>query len=383
LDKWLKDTGVMKNNSNSEHTKLSTDLIPFHMWGKNVRAIVSSTTWEKLRWRFGALLNEPVGNNGGYMMWEKSSLGFDYLFCEICGSRPDNLHLHELWEFDDVKLIQRLTGFKSICEGCHNAIHYGRASVVGLGDQSLEQLIRVNEWSKKQAEAHVANALEKWNRRRDFHYQLDINFLYENNLVPKSQVHMSWLERPRRVRNRLDALSWSQTLLSLSNAVIIDTETTGLVEGPEKNPNAEVIELAIISVRGKVLFNARFKPIHKIPAHVTEIHGIKDSALKKAPSFAEKYPEILKILHGKIVVAYNSRFDQKVIENTCRLHNLNPATDVVWECAMWAYKGYQESPRFLKLPNSTHSALADCNATLEIIQKMSKNINIPHLVLTN
>lgn len=37
--------------------------------------------------------------------------------------------------------------------------------------------------------------------------------------------------------------------------VILDTETTGLIEGFEKNPNAEVIELAIISVDGEVLFN--------------------------------------------------------------------------------------------------------------------------------
>ena len=362
---------------NNENPKLSVSLIPVNMWGKNVRAIVSSMEWSRLRWKLGATLNQPVGNNGG-AKWGTSSLGHNFIFCEVCESRVDNLHLHELWEFDDTKLIQRLAGFKSLCEECHNAIHFGRASMVGLTEKAYAQLIKINGWTERQAKVHVRNALVKWREREAFHYQLDISLLYENNLVSKKQVHIGWLDRPRRVRDRLDALSWSQTLLSLPNAVILDTETTGLIEGFEKNPNAEVIELAIISAGGEVLYNARFKPIYKIPEHVIEIHGITNEALKKAPSFAKKYPEILKILHGKIVVAYNSRFDQKIIENTCRLHNLNLPEDLIWECAMWAYKGYQGSLQFLRLPNSTHSALADCIATLELIRKMSKDENIPH-----
>ncbi len=357
--------------------KLSVSLIPESAWGKNVRAIVSNVAWSQLRWKFGASLSEPVGNRGG-ARWNKSSLGNNFLICEICLEHFEYLHLHELWDFDDVKLTQKLVGFKAICEDCHNAIHFGRASLVGLSENSYLQLIKINGWTRAEAEAHVKKAMWEWRSRDRFEYELDASLLLDNALIAKNMLHYSWLSRPRRVRSRLDALAWSQTLLSLPDAVIIDTETTGLIEGVEGNPNAEIIELAIISVNGDVLYNSRFKPIYLVPEHVIEIHGITNQALRKSPSFAKEFQKILDVLDGKIIVAYNSRFDSKIIANTCRLHSLQPPENVAWECAMWAYKGYQGCPQFLKLPNAKHSALADCEVTLELIHKMSKNEEISH-----
>ena len=359
---------------NSGKPKLSISLVPGNAWGRNVRAVVSRLEWSRLRWKFGASLDCPTG--GGGFNCGRSSLGHNFLTCEVCEGQFNNLHLHELWGFDDIKLVQKLIGFKALCEECHNTIHYGRSSMVGLAERAFLHLKNINGWSDEQAKSHVKKAFDEWRRREQLHYQLDLSFLYESELVTKRQIHLGWLDRPRRVRDRLDALSWSQTVLELPNAVILDTETTGLIEGFDRNPNAEVVELAIISVKGETLYNGRFKPRYGIPNHVIEIHGITNQAVRQEPKFSKEYAKILQILYGKIVIAYNSRFDQKIIENTCKLYSLNPPDDVLWECAMWAYKGYQESPHFLRLPNGKHSALSDCIATLQLINKMSRNERI-------
>ena len=365
--------------------KLEVDLIPANAWGRNVRAVVSESTWYSLRVKFGSEPAYSSETDAAFpTIHDKLDLDENIqedtklLLCGVCGKTvPDGLHLHEKWKFDDENLIQMLVGFIPVCEDCHNAIHFGRSSMVGLRDKAYLHLKNINDWSDEQTKNHIKKAFDEWKKREQLHYQLDLSFLYENELVPKRQIHLGWLDRPRRVRDRLDALSWSQTILELPNAVILDTETTGLIEGVGRNPNAEIVELAIISVNGGTLYNGRFKPRYKIPAHVVDIHRITNQAVRKKPIFSKEYAKIVQILHGKIIVAYNSRFDQKIIENTCRLYGLNPPEDILWECAMWAYKGYQESPQFLKLPNGKHSALSDCTATLQLIKRMSQNEDIP------
>jgi len=349
---------------------LSIDLVPKNAWGHNVRAVVSNHEWKMLRWHFGASLEQPTP--GGGAICGRSSRGNNFLICNICGRRSDNLHLHELWQFDDIELIQKLIGCRAICEECHNSIHFGRSKAVGFEKQALSHIQKINGWSDEDAINHVNSSFKEWRRRDRLHYKLDLSYLLENNLLPKRSIHWAWLDRPPRVRDRLDALSWSQTLLELPYAVILDTETTGLIEGPEKNPNAEVVELAIISLKGKTLYNGRFRPVYEIPSHVISIHGITNESVKKSPTFAKEYKKIREILDGKIVVAYNSKYDQKVIANTCKIHEIPTPENLSWECAMWAYKGYMESHQFMRLPYGKHSALADCKATLILIEKMAK-----------
>lgn len=354
--------------------RLGIGLIPQAAWGRNLRAVVSGQEWARLRWEFGAALERPSGT-GGYDCG-RSCRGHDFLVCEICEGKFGGLHLHELWDFNHNTRVQKLIGLKAICEDCHNVVHFGRAEIVGLADRSVEHLKGINGWTDSQVSAHVNEAKALWLKQSWVRYELDFDWLFEKNLVSRKKVHLSWLDRPRRVHDRLDALSWSRSILELPDVVILDTETTGLIEGRETNPDAEVIELAIISVKGDVLYNKRFKPLHRIPDHVVAIHGITNQAVSRAPSFAKEYRAISKALDGRVVVAYNSRFDQKLIDNTCRLHDLNLLDGVVWECAMWAYKGYQESPQFLRLPNGKHSALGDCVATLELINRMAKGETI-------
>lgn len=85
----------------------------------------------------------------------------------------------------------------------------------------------------------------------------------------------------------------------------------------------------------------------------------------------------MEILHGRIVVAYNSRFDSKILANTCKLHELPPPDYITWECAMRVFKAYLEpATRFVSLPNASHTAEGDCHATLDLIRRMSEDEDI-------
>jgi DNA polymerase III epsilon subunit-like protein len=300
------------------------------------------------------------------------------LICKACGvESTDSLHLHELWEFDDDKCTQTLVGLKAICEDCHNAIHIGRANAVGLGDVAKEHLKKVNGWTDARAIKHIKSAEVLWHRRREVDFEIDVSWLIENGLLSSRDIHLNWLKRPQPVFDHVGAIAWAKEILALPSVVILDTETTGLIEGFARYPEAEIIELAIISTSGEVLYNKRFKPLFPIPSRATKIHGITNTMERRSPSFAKEFPKIMEILNGRITVTYNSRFDSRILANTCKLHKIPQPDNITWECAMRIFKAYLEpATRFVSLPNASHTALSDCIATLDLIQSMSKGDEI-------
>lgn len=352
----------------SNKPKLEVGLVPANAWGKNIRAIVSEENWLKLRDNFCAYY-DPYRNYP-----EPVAL----LTCEACGDKfSESLHLHELWDFDDKNGRQVLTGFMPVCEDCHNSIHIGRANKVGLGERAKSHLKKINSWSDEQLFEHLESASALWNKRLGIDYELDISWLIELELLTPREIHLDWLNRPARVYDHIGAITWAGDILALPNVVILDTETTGLIEGFSRYPEAEVIELAIISISGDVLYNKRFKPLYQIPSRTTKIHGITNSMVRRNPSFAKEYSKITEILHGKIAVTYNSRFDSKILANTCKLHGLPVLENTAWECAMRVLKAYLEpATRFVSLPNASHNALADCQAALDLIHKMAQGEEI-------
>ncbi|MCC7146064.1 MAG: 3'-5' exonuclease [Phycisphaeraceae bacterium] len=148
--------------------------------------------------------------------------------------------------------------------------------------------------------------------------------------------------------------------------MVVDTETTGLLDYPK----VEVIEIAIVSMKGKVLYHSRFRSRHRIPKQVIKIHGITNSMVKMSPGFNEEYARIKQILDGKVAVAYKSEFDEGVISKTCQMYSL-PVPDCRWECAMRAYRSFRESKKYLPLPNAVHNAISDCQSIRELLKQMA------------
>lgn len=163
--------------------------------------------------------------------------------------------------------------------------------------------------------------------------------------------------------------------------VVLDTETTGLDE------NAEIVEIAILDKDGKALLDTLVKPKNRIPAQASDVHGITNRDVKHAPSWEDIYPIFREVIQNKTVVIYNSKYDNRIIKQTCSLYGL-PNARRKSECAMLLYSNYRNSinkstgnAKWHRLtdaleqcgiPKSTaHRARGDCEMTLNLLRFMA------------
>ena len=73
-----------------------------------------------------------------------------------------------------------------------------------------------------------------------------------------------------------EAISRQARAWLAANALILDTETTGLGD------DAEVVELAVIDCAGAVLLDTLVRPSGPVPAEAAAIHGITDAMAANA-----------------------------------------------------------------------------------------------------
>jgi len=112
-----------------------------------------------------------------------------------------------------------------------------------------------------------------------------------------------------RVTKREIAISWAKSKLRENNVVFLDTETTGI------DKDARIVDLGVIDNKGNVLINILLQPDIPMPEGATAVNGITDSMLKDCPRFVQVSSSIKKILKGKTIIAWNSPFDKRMVEN--------------------------------------------------------------------
>lgn len=142
------------------------------------------------------------------------------------------------------------------------------------------------------------------------------------------------------------AISWAQETAANPAAVVLDLETTGL--GPE----AEICDIAIVAIDGRVLLDSLVLPLNPIPPESTAVHGITKGMLDraKAPMWGELWPRVATILHpGRTIVVYNAQYDQGIINQVNRAANLAEFA-APWQCAMKAYSEYNGTVNTLRRP---------------------------------
>jgi len=87
---------------------------------------------------------------------------------------------------------------------------------------------------------------------------------------------------------------------------IIDFETTGLVAGADR-----VIEVSVVRVDPheppRLVLDTLVNP--RRPVTATEIHGITDADVRHAPIFEDVAGELLRVVSGCVLAAYNVYFD--------------------------------------------------------------------------
>ena len=177
--------------------------------------------------------------------------------------------------------------------------------------------------------------------------------------------------------DRDSARCWAQDLLTRSNWVILDTETTGL------DGTAQAIQIAVVQPDGSPALDTLVRPIGRIPRDAIAIHGITDEMVAGAPTYPEIHPLLQDVVRGRTIIAYNAAFDRRILQQTARLHRV-AALEATWQCAMEQYArfvgqwsgqhgGYawQKLPRRPEQIGRKHQALDDCRITLDLIQRMA------------
>lgn len=137
---------------------LDISLVPSSSWFNNVRSILTKSQWDILR--------KKVYSEAWYV-------------CEICSNiGPKHpVECHEIWEYDDKKLIQKLTGMIALCPNCHMVKHIGLAQIQNKSELALNHFMLINKLTKKQAVKYIEECFETWKSRSKKEWSIDISIL--------------------------------------------------------------------------------------------------------------------------------------------------------------------------------------------------------------
>jgi CBS domain-containing protein len=115
----------------------------------------------------------------------------------------------------------------------------------------------------------------------------------------------------------------SATPLIGIDAVVLDTETTGLDAG-----KARLLEVAVVRIAGGRADPAStwcrlVQPGEPIPSAATAIHGIDAARLTDAAAFAQLWPELAAQIGERIVIGHTVGFDIAVLKRECHLAGIS------------------------------------------------------------
>ena len=144
--------------------KLTIELVPETAWYSNLRAILTKEQWDIVR--------KKSYKQAGYK-------------CEICGDVGLNqgfkhpVECHEIWEYDDKKKIQTLTGVVSLCPYCHKVKHPGLANIKGESEIVIKQLMKVNKMTRNEATKYIDSAFALWSVRSKSDWETKVDWVWE------------------------------------------------------------------------------------------------------------------------------------------------------------------------------------------------------------
>ncbi len=196
--------------------------------------------------------------------------------------------------------------------------------------------------------------------------------------------------RRRHAEARAKAIAWAVDAARDARVVYLDTETTGF------GPRAEIVDIAVVSAGGELLFESLVQPERRIPRDASAIHGITDADVRNAPRWNEVYNDLAAILADRRIVVYNVTFDRQMVAQCCDNYALSaPAAE--WECAMKKFAGFKGNwdPRkkwfsFVKLERAVlefgakpggHRAAADTFACRAVVLGMAST-PLPDVLMT-
>lgn len=177
-----------------------------------------------------------------------------------------------------------------------------------------------------------------------------------------------------------------------ADPLFLDTETTGLLG------DAEVCEIAVVDLQGKVLMETLLKPSCTIPEGAMQVHGITNEMVVNAATWMDNIAEELHtLIRDRTVIIYNAEYDLRLLNQTAQAAGVPGffPSRTVFYCAMQAYAEYwgdwntwHQSYRWqkltdavwrhnLKLPEGIkpHRAAADAELTRQLVLFLAEEKN--------
>ncbi|MDX1418091.1 MAG: 3'-5' exonuclease [Candidatus Promineifilaceae bacterium] len=178
--------------------------------------------------------------------------------------------------------------------------------------------------------------------------------------------------------------------LRKNNALILDTETTGL------DNRAELLQIGIVTLDGEPVFHSYVQPIFaRRWSDAQRVHGISWQDVQDAPTISELAAKLQEVLEEQTVAVYNADFDGRMLRQSIRAakaaRQFQWLQEGRWPCVMKAYAPYwgQRNRRYggykwQSLTNacrqqgvpvaSAHDALADAKMTAALIRAVEKKL---------
>lgn len=193
-----------------------------------------------------------------------------------------------------------------------------------------------------------------------------------------------------RLMKSSTARAW-ELLLDRKDVLILDTETTGL------EYDSELVEIGIMDTTGATIYNKLVLPQGKIPPGASRKHGLTRDLLVRngALPWTHHYETVKSVvLAARVIYVYNLEYDERIIEQTCDLFDLEPILSIAegrgvdLRCSMLEYAEHRKVPgrygdyRWHKLEDACrhesvpasqdHRALSDCRMVLDLMRAVAR-----------
>lgn len=171
---------------------------------------------------------------------------------------------------------------------------------------------------------------------------------------------------------------------------VIDTETTGtgFAHGHR------LTEVAAVRIRnGKIVdeFSTLLNPGRPIPPFITQLTGINDRMVAKAPAFEKIAPELLDFIGDSVLVAHNAPFDRAFLDGEFA-YAFNRRLLTPFVCTVQlsrrlvpgleSYRLDSVTEHFGVAIENRHRALGDAEATARVFCRLRATLmdyNVPNL----
>ncbi|MCL2061874.1 MAG: hypothetical protein FWH03_04530 [Firmicutes bacterium] len=126
--------------------KLTIDLLPKGAWGNNLSKTLPQKDWDTLR-------------NNAYIKARYA--------CAVCGESEEQLHAHEVWDFDIPAKTQTLKDITALCPACHGVKHFRNSTRIGYGERAKEHFLAINQCDSMVFAAHSTLAEQLFEERNE------------------------------------------------------------------------------------------------------------------------------------------------------------------------------------------------------------------------